>query len=80
MSNNFTYGVERGIAVISRYGDESKELNLISYGNRPPKYDLRTWKEQPDGGRIMCKGITLTREEAKALKNALVEEFKQELD
>lgn len=60
MANNFNYGVERGIAVISRYGDESKELNLISYGNRPPKYDLRTWKEQPDGGRIMLKGITLS--------------------
>lgn len=37
-----------------------KELNLISWNDRDPKYDLREWS--PDG-TTMGKGVTLTEEE-----------------
>ena len=46
----------------------SKELNLISWNDRDPKYDLRDWSA--DGSK-MGKGVTLTKEELLALKNLL---------
>lgn len=46
----------------------SKELNLVSWNEREPKYDLRDWNENHDK---MGKGITLTKEEIEKLKEAL---------
>lgn len=46
----------------------TKELNLVSWNNREPKYDLRDWDpshEKPG------KGITLNREELQTLKEIL---------
>ncbi|SDM69764.1 YdbC family protein [Sediminibacillus halophilus] len=45
-----------------------KELNLVSWNGRDPKYDIRDWA--PDHEK-MGKGITLTKEEAENLKKAL---------
>ena len=45
-----------------------KELNLISWNGREPKYDLRDWSENHEK---MGKGITLTEEEAIKLRNIL---------
>ncbi len=47
-----------------------KELNLISWNGRVPKYDLRDW--DPDHQK-MGKGVTLTEEELKKLKEVLSE-------
>ena len=49
-----------------------KELNLVSWNEREPKYDIRDWN--PNHER-MSKGITLTKEEAEALYEILKEEF-----
>jgi len=46
----------------------TKELNLISWNNRSPKYDLRDWA--PDHEK-MGKGITLSKEELKSLREIL---------
>jgi hypothetical protein len=46
----------------------TKELNLISWNDREPKYDIRDWS--PDG-KTMSKGVTLTKEEIIALKRIL---------
>lgn len=46
----------------------SKELNLISWNEREPKYDLRDWNENHDK---MGKGVTLTKEELNKLKETL---------
>ena len=46
----------------------TKELNLISWNDREPKYDIRDWA--PDG-ETMGKGVTLSKEELAALKNLL---------
>lgn len=45
------------------------ELNLISWFNRMPVYDLREW----DSDRKMKKGITLSKEELSILKEKLQE-------
>ena len=42
----------------------SKELNLISWNDGAPKYDIRDWA--PDHEK-MGKGVTLTKEEAVVL-------------
>ena len=42
-----------------------KELNLVSWNDREPKYDLRDW--DPENEK-MGKGFTLTEEELKKLK------------
>ena len=46
----------------------SKEVNLISWNEKEPKYDIRDWA--PDHSR-MGKGVTLTADELAALKDLL---------
>ncbi|MFB1100624.1 YdbC family protein [Terribacillus sp. JSM ZJ617] len=48
-----------------------KELNLISWNGRDPKYDIRDWA--PDHEK-MGKGITLSAEEVGALLRVLQEQ------
>jgi hypothetical protein len=48
----------------------SKELNLVSWNEREPKYDLRDWS--PDHSR-MGKGVTLTIDELASLRDLLNE-------
>ncbi len=45
-----------------------KEINLVSWNNRKPKLDIRDWG--PDHEK-MGKGITLSNEELKKLKELL---------
>ena len=45
-----------------------KELNLISWNGKEAKYDLREWA--PDHEK-MGKGVTLSNNELKALKELL---------
>ncbi|SDK35419.1 YdbC family protein [Sediminibacillus albus] len=45
-----------------------KELNLVSWNGREPKYDIRDWA--PDHEK-MGKGVTLSKEEAINLKGVL---------
>jgi hypothetical protein len=46
----------------------TKELNLVAWNGREPKFDIREWS--PDHQK-MGKGVTLTREEAAALAGLL---------
>lgn len=45
-----------------------KELNLVSWNDNSPKYDIREW--DPEHNK-MGKGITLTNEEAIKLRDLL---------
>lgn len=46
----------------------TKELNLVSWNEREPKYDIREWS--PDHAK-MGKGVTLTADELALLKELL---------
>lgn len=46
----------------------TKELNLISWNGKEPKYDLRDWDPNKEK---MGKGITLTKNELDSLKKIL---------
>lgn len=50
----------------------NKELNLIKWNDKSPKYDIRDWA--PDHEK-MSKGITLSEEELKALYDILKTKF-----
>ncbi|WP_315115583.1 PC4/YdbC family ssDNA-binding protein [uncultured Clostridium sp.] len=47
-----------------------KELNLISWNEKEAKYDIRDWDQEH---KKMGKGVTLTVEELKKLKEILNE-------
>ncbi|MCK6539979.1 MAG: PC4/YdbC family ssDNA-binding protein [Anaerolineales bacterium] len=46
----------------------AKELNLISWNDREPKFDLRDWSADHSK---MGRGVTLTREELLSLRDLL---------
>ncbi len=46
----------------------SKELNLVSWSDREPKYDLREWDPSH---QKMGKGITLSNDELEKLRDIL---------
>lgn len=59
------YEIKEEIGVLSENAKGwKKELNLISWNDGEPKYDVRDWS--PDHEK-MGKGITLSKEEAKQL-------------
>lgn len=63
------YEVEDSFGVLSETKSGwQKQLNLISWNEKPAKYDIRDWS--PDGEK-MGKGITLSAEEIKTLKDIL---------
>ena len=65
----FTYEVTERIAVLSTNARGwERQLNMVSWNGNPPKYDIRDWS--PDGTR-MAKGISLTEDELKTLKDIL---------
>lgn len=70
MADQFKYEVVEKIAVLSESSKGwTKELNLIRWNDRDPKFDIREWS--PDGSK-MGKGITLSEEEVVVLKKALI--------
>ncbi len=50
------------------------ELNLVSWNEREPKYDLRNWSENHEK---IGKGITLSKEEVLKLKEIIDKNVKE---
>jgi len=46
----------------------SKQLNLVSWNDKEPKYDLREWNPNHEK---MGKGVTLSKEELVKLRDIL---------
>lgn len=64
---DFTIVDELGVLSTSPKG-WTKELNLISWNGREPKYDIRDWAP---GREKMGKGVTFTKEEFEELRKLL---------
>ena len=61
----FKYEIKEELGVISETGKGwTRELNLISWNDGAPKYDIRDWA--PDHVK-MGKGMSLTKEELENL-------------
>lgn len=69
-NTDFSYKIVERVAVLSQSGETSKELNLVSYNGASPKWDIRSWR-RTDGEEKLLKGLTLSQDEARALKQAL---------
>ena len=67
--SDIKYEIVQKVGVLSRSTSGwAKELNVISWNDREPKYDLRDWSA--DGSK-MGKGVTLSLEELLALRELL---------
>lgn len=65
----FSYDIVEELGTISEgKGGWIKELNLISWNGTSPKYDIRDWSPEREK---MSKGITLSKEDAIALRDLL---------
>lgn len=69
--NEIKYEIIEQLGVISESTKGWKtELNLVSWNEREPKYDLRGWSENHEK---MGKGITLSEDEMLRLKEIIQE-------
>ena len=67
----FKYEITERIAVLSQAPNGwERQLNMISWNDHEPKYDIRDWS--PDGSK-MSKGISLSHDEMAVLKDILNE-------
>lgn len=75
MPNSIVYKIVEQIVVLSTSSAGwHKELNLLSWNDAAPKYDIREWA--PDHDK-MGKGVTLSDEEAAILVSALKSRVEQ---
>jgi hypothetical protein len=75
---DITYDILKAFGVISEEkGGWKKELTLVSWNGRAPKFDIRDWAP---GHEKMGKGITLTREEAETLVGLLTAALESEAE
>lgn len=64
-----TFTIKQRFGVLSENNKGwSKQVNLISWNGAAPKIDIRDWSAD---NSTMSKGLTLTVDEAKALKELL---------
>jgi hypothetical protein len=69
MMADIKFEIVQKIGVLSKTDKGwAKELNLISWNNREPKYDIREWSPE---GQTPGKGVTLTKDELTALRDLL---------
>ena len=68
MAGEFKFEIVKQFGLISEQGGWVKEVNLVSWNEREPVYDIRTWSENHEK---LGKGITLTETELKNLKDLL---------
>lgn len=63
------FEIEKELGIISESSKGwTKEINLISWNGKEAKYDIRDWAPEHEK---MGKGITLSVEEVKKLKELL---------
>lgn len=75
-NSNFSYEIKERLGVLNSNRGFTTEVNIISYNGATPKVDIRKWDRRTDK---MLKGITLTTEEAQALKDTLSKPVKNNL-
>jgi hypothetical protein len=69
---DITFEIVKHIGVLSESAKGwTKEINKVSWNNRPAKYDIREW--DPEHVK-MGKGVTLSDEEWEKLKKFILEE------
>lgn len=71
MAREFKYEIKQHFGVVAEEKSyRTLELNLVSFNDAEPKYDLRRWVNK-DGEKTMGKGVTMTGEQLRALRDLL---------
>ena len=71
-----TFEIKEHFGVISSNSNGwSKEVNFVSWNDKPPKFDIRDWDANHER---MSRGITLYEEDAKKLYEILDSVFNSE--
>lgn len=69
MAKEIKYEITKEIGVLSENAKGwRKELNMVSWNDAEPKYDLRDWAPEHEK---MGKGVTMTEEEFQKLKELI---------
>jgi hypothetical protein len=77
MASDKIFKILKTIATLSDKDNITKEFNLVQYKDlKNPILDIRKWDNNNDD-KSMLKGITLTDDEARKLKDALNEYYKE---
>ncbi len=71
MAGDIKFEITKHIGTLSEGSKGwTKELNLVSWNDREPKYDIRDWDPEH---QKMGKGVTLSKEEVDKLKELMKE-------
>lgn len=66
-----TFEIAKHIGILAKLPNGwTKEINLVSWNDRPAKYDIRDWDEEH---QKMTKGITMSEDEFEELKAILID-------
>ena len=73
--SDFSYEIKERLGVLSTSTDKNggeftTEVNMISYGGKEAKLDIRKWDRRTEEGK-MLKGIVLGNDEARGLYEIL---------
>lgn len=67
--SDIKFEIVKNIGTLSKSASGwAKEVNLVSWNDREPKYDIRDWSADHTK---MGKGVTLSKEELLALRELL---------
>lgn len=71
MAKAFEYRVLEEYGVLSENGAVSKRVRLVSFGDGPPRLDIRSWRRKEDGTEVLFKGVSLSGAELEQLKKII---------
>ena len=82
MAKDFVYQIHKDIITLSINSRYENSLQVISWNDYEPKFDIRRWRIDDEGNRIPTKGISLTPEEMENLKKSLneIDDFEKYLE
>ncbi len=69
--DEFTFEIREHLGILREYNNGwTKELNLVAWNNKDPKYDIRDWNPTHEN---MSRGVTLHRDEMQKLASIMRE-------
>ncbi len=71
IKDGITFEIKKHLAVLSTTNNYQKQANLISWNGKSESLDIRTWNIKDKNSLKPLKGIILSADEVKVLKEVL---------
>lgn len=68
MKDDITFEIKKHLAILSTTNNYQKQANMISWNGKPESLDIRTWNIKDENSLKPLKGIILSADEVKILK------------